>query len=443
MFFCFFGFAGRARERSEGAVVAAAVVVARVFFFFLFFFLFFLSLSLHQNTQTATKTTQNQNMASMLERLTGAAAARASPKAAAGQQQPHGGAPTMTAAEPHQPHLLPQIRTVAPAPQTTTSTTSPAAFLPTPPSAYPLSPHQPDPSEPPTSEEELRIWRLEAALTRSGSALSIEAGCKQLLTPDAVFSWPLGRVVGRGAIARYFALMQLLFVDDASVDSVAVGDVATGSPLWREPALGPHPSFSAPRLARRVAMARLTHRLTPRILDALSPLPVPLPETIGGVRAVGGGGGGGFGLQSQQQQQPTSFALPYRGTHPCPLPTTLRPLAAWLRARLTFKVVDNATYVFALPASAAGALSSSAPVAATTTTAPFEQPHHQIQLIRAEIALVSLIYALPFGETVWHGLVEPGLGAAAQVAQAAWRGFLKPVVAPWFLARGYSALGAL
>lgn len=339
----------------------------------------------------------------MLERLTGAAAARPTPAAAA---------PTVPSATWHQKWAGGMLMT---------QEENRAAAAP--PAHHPLSPasdspgggegHEGQRNPLPASAEELAVWRLEHALVRSGSAAEVTSACNELLSPDAAFSWALGRASGRGAIARYFQVLQLLFVDDATLDAVAVADVPVSSSLFLQAAFAPRPSqFAAPRLARRVALARLTHRLTPRFLDALSPLPVLLPEAIGGPAPSAAAAWPAW--QQQQQQRALS-----------PLPASLRPLAAFLRARLTFKVVDNATYVFARPAAAA-------------TVQP------QIQSIRAEIALVSLVYALPFGERLWHDVAEPAMGAAAAILEAAWKGFLKPLAAPWARSRlGYAVLEAL
>jgi len=251
----------------------------------------------------------------------------------------------------------------------------------------------------------LAVRRLEHALTRSGSAAAVAAACKELLAPGAEFAWPLGRVVGRAAVARYFSLLQLLAVDASSVDHVAVAEEG----------------------ANAVALARLTHRLTPRALEALSP---PRLDAAAGqgrspeAALFFGRGGAPHALASH----PPTLWSPDAPLAPSTVPL-LRPFVAWLRDRLTFKVINSAVYVFEPTA---------APAAGTTTTPP-----PKIVRIRAEVALVSLVYALPFGEPLWHNVAEPAMGAAAGVLEATWRAFVKPAVAPWLAARGFTALEML
>lgn len=281
------------------------------------------------------------------------------------------------------------------------------------PSSFPVRPSPPSPMTMLTEAPEAAAVRQLEGMMTSGSAAAIGEAAKTLLTSDCIFASPCGKTVGRAACARYFRLLNVLLVDDLTIDELVVGSPCCARP----PLLAQQQSSSSsaaaavgsignmPPAPTKVALGRLTHRFTPRLLDALAPK-APSASSASA---------------SSARWPPSSYP-----SSPSPLPRSLRPWAYWLRERCTWQVVDNAAYYFAPPA--AGAAPSSLP---------------QVCLVRSEIAMVSIAYAaLP--PTIVHGFFEPLLGAAVSSASAVWGAWLKPVVAPWLGSRlGYAALEAL
>ena len=327
-----------------------------------------------------------------------------------------------------------------------------------------------------SSAEASAIVALEHALTKSGSAAAIRAAVCSLMSENAVFSSPIFRVAGRNAISRSFRLWQVLFVDDVTVDAVGVGELAPAAGSGAGGLFGPPPLMHAEWRAspgkqlqpRRIGVARLTHRLYPRFLDALAGPARGAAPSVWESDAGGEGGEGAVTFQLFEGQTITrqgapapphahrvSAASASSPSAPVPsaapaLPAPLAYLFSWLRARLTFTVVDNAVYVFEAESDVSGGGRSSGGGSGTSAGGGggggggtgFAPP--RIASIRSEIALVSLVYALPFGALVWHGAAEPAMGAAAQVADAVWGTWVRPWALPWARqAFGYAGLDML